>query len=352
MLVYAILLTIIVVLYPLFSRDVVDIDGHKFIVNSKKYVVIVAGLLALLIGFRGLTVGIDTTQYFDTFQTIRGMDTTSFFSQNSEVGYRILQYVVDYALGNFQYLLVIEAILYMGVIAYHIYRYSSSPVYSYLLFVVYGFYTFSMSTIRQTIAMAIVMIAYEYIKKKNLPAFLGIVLLASSFHQSALVFLPSYWFNKFRLNQKSLAVLAVTGLLMFYYRGYIQNIIRPLSRSYYGDMETGGSRMYLLLLVTVILGVVYSRALHLMGDNNRYLLFMMIASAVIMPITQFNPVVMRLYFYYFIFMIIYIPNLVFAISNKVTRITVGTAYLVTGALYFFLSSLSGSQLESYRFFWQ
>lgn len=155
-----------------------------------------------------------------------------------------------------------------------------------------------MSTTRQTIAIALAMIAFKYIKEKKIFRFLFWVLLASSFHITALIFLPCYWLNKFKFNRKTIFLFIVIGLAAIEFKSQIQLLLRTYARIDYGSAETGGYKLYLVMLASVLLGIIYRKPFVSKNDNNKYLFYMMVVSAVIMPVIKLHPVMMRLYYYF------------------------------------------------------
>ncbi len=352
MIMFIILLFSITIIYPFFTRKSVLADGEKIRYNNKYYIFIVSFVLIFILGLRGRNVGIDTKVYYDIYNSVKEFSLSNFFVQDIEYGYYLLQYLIKSIFGEFQILLLIVAIFYISVVSYHIYKYSSNPLFSYILFIIYGFFSFAMSATRQTIAIAFVMIAYEHIKQKKLFKFLIFVFIAMSFHISAVIFLPAYWFNKFKLNRKNILIFFMIGLVMIGFRGPIQIIMNNYSRIKYAPVETGGNIMYVFMLISVLIGVIYRKILIDRSINNTYLFYMMISALLIMPLTQFHPAVMRLYFYFFIFLVIYIPNMLSSIKDIIIRYVGIGAYLAIGIIWFFTSTISIEKLETYMFFWQ
>lgn len=353
MIVYVLMMLILIVIYPLFRTKTVLVCGKTIKINNWIYIYIVSFMLIAVAGLRDVSVGIDTFQYENTYDKIKLLSFSELFEADQvEHGYMLLQYTIEQLFGDFQFLLIFVAILYVGTVSRLIYKYSCSPLMSYILFIGFGFYTFGMSTIRQTIAMAIILIAFEYMKEKNLKKFLISTILASTFHVTALIFLPCYWFVKFKLNKKILLLIIVVAIVLCGLQDKIRGILNIYARLEYSTVQTGGFGMYFFIVFTVILGIVYRIPFIKENDYNKYFFFMMIASAIILPVTQFNPVVMRLYFYNFIFMIIYIPNILSVIHNRIIRFIGISAYNLTAIIWFFYEVIRASELENYRFFWQ
>ena len=70
-----------------------------------------------------------------------------------------------------------------------IYKYSNSVWMSVFLFYSLGYFGASMNTIRQCIAMTIIFLAYHFILENKIKLFLISVILATTFHKTAIVFL-------------------------------------------------------------------------------------------------------------------------------------------------------------------
>lgn len=352
MIIYVLLLFMILLLFPLQWKKRTLLNGTIVTINNKEYIHIISFILIIFLGLRGLSVGIDTKNYYDMFNDIKQLNLLQTLNVNFEHGYQLLEFFIGRIFGRFQFLLVFVAILYIGTVSYYIYKYSSNPMISYILFIGFGFYSFAMSSTRQTLAISFTMIAYKYIKEKNISKYLLFILIASTFHISALIFLPCYWLNKINLNRKKLLLILFLALALFAFKDSLRILLNNFARIVYQPTQTGGNRMYFLMVFSTILGVIYIKPFIQKNENNKYLFYMMVGSTLIMPITQFNPTIMRLNYYFFIFMIIYIPNLLSVIKDKFIRIIGTLGYSLVGIIWFFTSSISVQQLETYKFFWK
>lgn len=348
------LIFFIITSYVIFGRyKIKNIEGieRKSIVP---YIWIVSIALICISGLRGINVGIDTVGYYNSFNFKM---TQSFFQifegAEKEYGYKLFEYFVGRIFGEFQILLLLVAIFSVGTVSYLINKYSSNYLLSYILFVGLGFFTFGMSTIRQTIAIGFTLIAYEFIQKKQLKSFLITVIIASMFHITAVIFLPSYWLNKFKLNKKTSIFFIVMATVFIVFKDVIRDVLlNSFTASEYSSVATGGNKFYLFLVFSLILGVIYRKSLLTENEHNKSLFFMIVAAVFIMPITQFNPAVMRLYYYYSIFLIVYIPNILNAIKDKGIFLLGIYGYTLISLIWFFSNIIPTSRLENYLFFWQ
>lgn len=351
MFIYILLLFIIFICYPYTFKNV-RLQNGKSLELENIYIFFISSLLIAVLGLRDLSVGIDTTNYYNIFNNIKLMNFSQAIDVEVEHGYRLFQFFVGRVFGDFQFLLIIVALLFVGVVSYYITKYSQNPLLSYVFFIVFGFYSFAMSTTRQAIAIAIVMLAFRYVIQKNKYKYLLFIFIASLFHVTALIFLPSYWFNKLKFNKKNILLSICIALIVIGFKEEMIILLNNYAKNEYNQMETGGKNLYLFMIVSISIGVVYRKALIAQCPNNKYFFYMMLAATVIMPVTQFHPAIMRLYYYFFIFMIIYVPNLLEAIDNKAIKYIGTICYVTVGIIIFFSESIYNMRLENYMFFWQ
>lgn len=96
---------------------------------------------------------------------------------------------------NYQAYLVFIALLFMIPMAIWIYRNSSMPCLSFIIFSTLFYSFYAVTGIRQTIATSLVVfIGYEFIKKKKPIPFLLLMFIAFFIHKSCICFLPFVFF--------------------------------------------------------------------------------------------------------------------------------------------------------------
>ena len=349
--VYIFALLTIVLLYPLIGKRKSLIDGVLTKTNNLYYIVIISTVLIVIAGFRHVTIGIDTLNYKNIFDSVNTNGFDKLLYQSTEIGYTLFQILIGKIFSDFQMLLIISAIFYVSVISYLIFCYSKNPMISYLLFMFFDFYTFSFSGIRQTLAITFVLLAFIQIRNKKMFLFLLLVLIASTFHITALIFLPTYWLGKFNLSRKNLVFFFLCGLFIFLTKDYFQMFMNNYARINYDAAETGGFRLYIVMIYTVMIGIIYRKPFNLNNSVNVYLFYMMLSAVIIFPIIRYNPVTLRLYYYFFIFMVIYIPNILSVIKDKAIVFIGTVSYLLIGSFWFFTSIINSKQLLPYLFFW-
>ncbi len=93
-----------------------------------------------------------------------------------------------------------------------------------ILFALY--YRFSLSALRQTIALGFILLSYRKILDGKLIHYLLLVGCAFIFHSSALIFLPAYWLARIKIGWKQLAVLLGALVVCAVYPNIVRKILQ------------------------------------------------------------------------------------------------------------------------------
>lgn len=204
--------------------------------------------MALMASLRAKTVGIDYKMYADYFQSVAGHGFDFLFSPENayriEFGFGLLNFLISRFSGNTYVFMAVIAVLTIGLRALAIARQSSSVWLSVFTFVSFGFFGYTMCTLRQEMAISIFLFAIPYLQKKRPVPYFLLVLLAASFHKSVLILLPVYFLAHIPVNWKSLTFYgAATGLLLIFSRPII-NFVTQFVYQFYTQTEQG--RYYLM----------------------------------------------------------------------------------------------------------
>ncbi len=115
-------------------------------------------------------------------------------------------------------------------VMWFIHRYSSTPWMSVAAFLCFGLLFNSFCFLRQYTATVILIWALIDIKENRPLRFVILVLLASTFHLSALIFLPFFIILKIPLNRVTLPLFSLVGMLLY---GFSDEFYMLAARLYY-----------------------------------------------------------------------------------------------------------------------
>lgn len=303
--------------------------------RNLKYILLATALLFCVYGLRDTyTVGVDnTSSYLHHFERMEeqdwedlpGLDDWLRSAKTDEDGEGrtrniafewLLKIGYEWLDGDYQLLITIISVFVMIVFAHFIYRYSPSPVQSVLLYFGLLYFTFNFSALKQSIAMAFVLLAVDAVTDRRVIRFLALTLAASMFHFPALVFLPAYWISKMRLGRSYLIFLAILLFVTYYFR---DQLVEWMTDTYDTEVYDYGKR-FLGNKVIIMLAIIFSALVIRPPDPedrvyNTFLLLMGVAVA-IQTFTNYNNTFERLADYYFQFSVVFIPMVFEDVKQK------------------------------------
>ncbi len=360
--IYAVVLLIILLMAKWMRTYQTSSQGMLIRGAKKDFFYFATGILLLIIALRGIDVGADTRVYQYLFNHVRDMS----FNQigtfyKDELGFYFLTSIIGKIFNNYQFFLLVTGGLFLIPVAYLIYIESENVLMSYFLFLTLGFYTLSFSNIKEILALGICILAYRCSNRKLLAVIL--VLVAGTFHFSALIFIPAIFLDKIRITKIRLVIMAIAPIAIIASFNSIVNLINYVvavrNGKAYDVVAVSGFGMMIFLIMNISLGIyIYYCNANLREDQGFVrLIYIMYISFIIFVATRFNLAAMRAYHYYFIFSIIFIPKILNRIKNNGNRKII-TFLFVMIALYYMIFKVfddpyaDSRRLLPYYFFWK
>lgn len=332
--------------------------------ERKIWFCIIVMYMILLCGLRARVVGIDTYDYSQMYKEYVEYSLKEIIEYDLyDKGFVLLNWFLNKIHCNFVAASLVYAMLYICPIAIYIYKYSKNILMGLLVFVCMGLYTFAFSTIRQSIAMGLCICAYmsaQNIKGiKGFVCFSLMVWIASTIHASAIVFLPAYFLGKMPFNSIITMFMIVCAAIAMLFKNQMANIILDLATdtsdkySVYAvsDGGTAGFKLYLFIVGIVLLRIIFFSKVRKDAKSDN-LIYMMLFVLILFPAVQSGGAIMRIYFYYYIFIIVYLPNMLENIESPKDKLLMYTLITCVILYYYADVSLETKMLNPYYFFWQ
>lgn len=341
--------------------------------GNKKFIFVAFLILFCVMGLRDVnTGGSDSSgtggSYPIIYRNIGQTDWNDLGSVNDDynVGFRyLMKSIYELTGGDYQAFITIISLFIMFSYMRFIRKYSPSPIQSVLYFLGLLYFTFLFDALKQAMAMAVLLFAFDAIIEKKPVKFILLVLLAAIFHFPALVFLPAYWIGRMKIGSSYLILLAALLALTFVFRDRILSI---MLNAYGGDDIEGsmeGVRFLRNKSIVMIVIVVTSILLRspTEGDTvyNACLIFAGI-SIVFQTFCGYNNIFERLADYYFHTSIVMIPLVFEKCELKKHLLDISTELMVKStaplvfcgfAIWRFISFVNESPIfNGYQFLWQ
>lgn len=330
--------------------------------NKFVFLLLAAVILTFVGGTKAISVGNDSESYYYNFVLIgQGDISNSWF----EIGFVYLIYLIYFVFKDPQWcFVVIHFLIYFFLILrlWDFKKNSSLPVAFLSLYTIFFF--FSLTGIRQSLAVSLVFYASRFIKKRNYLAFIIISLFASLFHRSAFIGLLLLSFELFEWKHLSksqkiflIACCAFSPILIYYSLSYLNRYEYYLGQT----VETNiGLTLPLKIVFFVMTCILYFPPLkkefflNVLDPDNSYLIsttriYYLIGIALTFT-GYFVPNVSRIGLYFYIFEAVYFGLLFKSIKNTfILKISIITILITLFALSF---SHNGEGVFPYKFFWQ
>lgn len=332
--------------------------------NSRWALILVFLIYGVFVGCRGYGVGSDTPAYVFYLQDASSRQLGEYLASNNYVEpiFHLLVWACMALVDSPSFFFIINAAFYFAVFVWFIQKYSKSLGWSLWLINSIGFATMALSTIRQSTAIAFCLLAYMYLDKSKIKPWLFFILAVGT-HISSSIFLPMMFVN--HLRKRNVPFYLVLLIIAAFTMGPI--LISRMALEYESvtgkyDQElittsvVGGIGMVVFLAVILFMGMETYLPIK-KGLLQKYSneLFAVGMALVVFIVARVNVAVIRLYWYYLAFIVIYIPN-VFSNMGKTNRI-VWQLLLIVITSYYLVTQVMSSPYEvsklllPYRFFW-
>lgn len=322
---------------------------------TKVFIIISFISIVILRAFVNIEYLPDLPAYNEGFQNILNIKfidvaTSNIGIKSDELGFRYSLKILGGISNSFTFFLLIFGLVWTYLYYKTIKEYSPFIMVS-ILFLLIGPFNQSIFVLRQHMAMAIVLISYKFIINGDLKKFLFTILLAFSFHYTAIVAIPMYFIYAIK-NNKNLVFLLITTAI-------ITSIFTPILLNYFGrevfqdysvyiDSEKKTNASGFILFAIVLLFYCFFLRKNIFNEGINRLLFINITIGVILLGSGigFNPTG-RLAMYYSSIGFLAIPKTIEYINNKLTRYTCLLSYMMLylyinfyGSAYQFISEYS------------
>ena len=211
--------------------------------------------LAIFVGLR--TKYNDTSSYIRSYNMLReSLDLGSIdYRIGSNPGYRIVTLFLRSRHASPQTFLMVYALLTVLIYLWFIRKYTNSIVFSVFLFLTLGVYTFTMAAIKQSVAVALCLIATDRAIRKKYVAFIFWIIIATLFHPYSLMFLAVPLLSFRPWSRRTMILLFITMVVGFSLKlliGTIVNITTMLGEEYSeSSFQGNGVNIFRFLVVSV-----------------------------------------------------------------------------------------------------
>ncbi len=343
-----------------------SVGTDKKILNNSFMLPAFFFLFFLLLALRDESIGRDLENYHFYFDYYSSASLEEVFEEGRDVLYWLLNWVVGQFTKNYQIFLAIVAAITLLPIAK---LYCEDREYGFLkiiLFVNMSTFIMLFSGLRQSIAMSIGLIAYEFVRKKKLLWFLFTVIIAWGFHHTAFMLFLLYPLYHVTLRKKHLWFVIPLIVAVFAFNKQIFSFMTSVLSSLFGEKydmvveSTGAITMLVLFILLSVLSYILpdDRKIDRETIGLRNYLLLIVLLQCFAPV---HSLAMRMNYYFILFVPILIPKILkntkyhFGDVAWLAKVVMNWFFLIYYLYTTYVSCQTGiSTLDTYpyRFFWE
>ena len=318
-------------------------------------------LVYCITAFRSFSIGTDTKGYIEEY--ISG----DYFLRSVDQGFSYLNLCLkELGLSPRLYLMLVSLIIILPVFTF-ISRYlKEGKSFAVLLYLTIGNFTFNLAGMRQSLAIAFILIGLVLFNRieRTLPKYIIVILaiyLAYMFHYTAIVcilLIPLLWFSDYRFpkDKKVIKILLIAlPITIMYSTKYVANVVNFFMISKYEYYETSfGDANVISYIVIPYCIYLYTLFLYYRSNSSdwgkNFCFYCSIVHVCIAACTLYMPMLGRFEYYFSMPLICLIANLTMELPLSTRRSFVFAISIVCMA--FFLISTPGGTLkiDNYSFF--
>lgn len=322
-------------------------------------------LFFFMLALRSQKTGVDLQNYFDIYR----QSVSTFFGKliygsktdSVELGYVALNKLVGYINEDFQFFIVIVALICVIPAMLFYRKEMEMPFLTMVLFCTVAPFSMYFSGLRQAIAMTFVFPAYILTRNRKKVLFVVTVICATLFHISALLMFIIYPVYHIKMKPKWLIFAVPVFIAGFVFREnifrFLMNYLPARYQTRYGEItQTNAYGFFILLLLLSIYTWVIPGSTQL-GDDLVGLRNLLMVATCIQSFASLHVIAMRYNFYFLLLIPILIPKIANRAAAQYKQIAQLSVFVLAIMLiiYFYANLFFGKDilwLYPYIPFWE
>lgn len=332
-----------------------------YIRKEKLFYVIMSIAMAVFVGLR--TSGNDTATYISMYEEIPN-NITAFTSIDwkdiaEAPGHQFVCALLKNMGASTQDYLMVFAIVSVALYLWFIRKYTNSITLSIYFFITMGVYTFAMAAIKQTIAVAILLVATDRAIEKKYLAFIFYVILAELFHPYAFVYLIVPFMSFIPWTWKTYALLAGTAAVSMGLSRLMSGILAMTDAlgGNYGETEFSGTgvNIFRVLVVWVPVGLSFLARKYIRVNSDRisnYIINLTMVNAMVMFVGLFGTAnyFARLANYFLIFQTLSLPLIFNYFTKQSKKLLIVAAVLCYFVFFYYEHVIANGRFDDGYYF--
>lgn len=283
--------------------------SHGLREKGKKNLYVISCLVLLLLTILRSpndTAWPDTRNYLNTFLRIRNIPWNKITSMGWEPGIVVLIKLISILGHSEQFYIIVLGVLILIPIFAMLWKSCEFPLLGLTIFYAMGNLTVT-SIYRQWLAIAILTFSLKYVYERKPFKFLLVVLIATLFHRTAIIFVIVYFLYNLKISSNSLVMALIFSSGVYIAGNQIIQFLNRFARIPLEDSQNGGRTFLLVLWICVLVSYFINRSNRKEKDFVLPFNIVLIA-ATIQPLSIINSLLVRLVYYFSMYLTLLLPE--------------------------------------------
>lgn len=290
-------------------------------VNDNLFLLCAFCILFLLVAYRATNIGNDTPSYIKIFKNCAIFKWQYLnFNTRYEIGYIIINILLGYVSSKTRFFLVTTSFIFNYSIYKFVKKNSKNYLFSVIIYINLLFFYQSMTMMRQFLALSIILLSFDFVKEKKFLKYLIMVLIASSFHTTAILGIFIYPMYNMKYSNKKVFIFSIITLIaitlldkIFPYFAAITNRGEFYNQTI-GEVKLANIILFLIYLVFLIFSLMIVQKKE--KEKNHFYLYTFVFSTLFYALSINTAVLARAGQYFAVFSIISLPNIIYQNIKK------------------------------------
>ena len=261
--------------------------------------------------------------------------------------------VINLTGANYQIWLAILAGIFCYSVSKLVSKYSVEPYISFIALISLGYFYFSLTGLRQAMALSMIILSYRYLRERELVPFIMMILIGTLFHASAIIFLIAYPSANIKVGLKQGVGIIIALILAYLFKNEVLIIISYLNMGYrYENYLNHGASLTIsgfIIQFAIYIFCLYFKKDILKSDIKNLSLYNLLFFGLVFQ--AFSAVIaefFRVSMYFSIFSIVLIPKAILSVKDKNMKMIIYLSVLLALVAYIFWTG----SFNGFKFYWQ
>ena len=322
------------------------LSGKNKKIISMFFVILTAVIIILVAGLRN-NIG-DTSAYMDSYKML-----SNTFSAKEDWGFGLFQFYLHKISSDPQLLIFVTALITNILNIKVLYKYISYLELEIYMYISSGYFTVTMNGLRQSLVAAVLFVATKFIEEGSFVKYIILVLIISTFHQSALIMIPVYFIVRSEAWSKTtITIIVISSVGFMGFSSIFPALLKSLQGTNYGyyanNLDSMGGSSFIRVIVNmvpVILAYLTRNKLKELWPKSNIFINMSLINLIFVTFGMYNWIFNRFTIYFQLYNFVLVPFIIKNCFSGKERRLIYYSFIICFFIFFYKEQVIGFDMK-------